>query len=398
MVEFACFGPKASSGGMPMTEANKLRLFESFWESGDARAGEVGAQGWGAWVERSKSLTSTSRGGGKIGEGDDRARRTDAAMFSRVDAAAVDHMEEGDKMEERHETHGGAEDGLMKKVTTDEGTCVQLTSAREEDESDDDDDGEEDEDEDAVLSRLGLQFDKAATAEVDDASLELWLAKEAARDTAQWQPLREWGNSGNDGEVDDDDPDPLRVVCFDDIREGLTDFTSEAARMRLLTRVLELLGCPLHPWDGAADPGLADRLNSAEHPSGPFAAFIHRNESGEQEAANIDCSDMRWFAAPLPEIPGEPPAWLCPPGGAEATWVNAVEPATDGTFETTSGGDAPSFPDKSRAVFLAQLLDLAAGAFPAHAPLALARIEQERCSKGTSAAKVGLYKSNAVDA
>ena len=65
MVEFACFGPTEEEVGGTGTssEAKRLRLFESFWESGDARAGEAEASGWGTWADRSKGLRRGGRGG-----------------------------------------------------------------------------------------------------------------------------------------------------------------------------------------------------------------------------------------------------------------------------------------------------------------------------------------------
>ena len=198
--------------------------------------------------------------------------------------------------------------------------------------------------------------------------------------------------------------------------------------MRLLTRALESLGCSIYPWDGVGDPGLLERLKEAEDPTGLYAAFLRRSGSsrrgedvGEDEEGDeggkrngkrkdakkwrggdggddggggggggggidVDCSGMRWLAPHLPDIPGDTPSWLRPPDGAEATWVNAA--AAD---PIPSSAAAAAFSKKkrkkSRADFLARLLDVAAGAFPSHASLALARVEHERRRGGTAAAK-----------
>jgi len=50
-----------------MSHAKKMRLFESFWECGEARAGEAGARGWVVWVEMSKGLLAAGLRDGTAG-------------------------------------------------------------------------------------------------------------------------------------------------------------------------------------------------------------------------------------------------------------------------------------------------------------------------------------------
>ncbi len=46
-LEFSLFAPLVQ-----LTESNKRRLFEAFWDSKARRVGEEGALGWAAWLER----------------------------------------------------------------------------------------------------------------------------------------------------------------------------------------------------------------------------------------------------------------------------------------------------------------------------------------------------------
>mmetsp|Transcript_3803 Transcript_3803/g.9104 ORF Transcript_3803/g.9104 Transcript_3803/m.9104 type:complete len:377 (-) Transcript_3803:1445-2575(-) len=297
------------------------------------------------------------------------------------------HKMEGD-MFPTHRDH--LTDELLKDK--EEGEAPMVVTHVDDNNVDDDDDMDEEDDETAMMVRFSSQLEKVATSEVDDAAMELWLEKEEVRDAAQWRPLREFGNAfigGQDEDagvknggstIDDEDPYALRVVCFDDIREGLIDFSSNITRMTLLTGALELLGCPFCLWEGTADPELADQLRSAEHSAGPFAAFIR---TGGEENTEGRCSSMQWLTPPLASIPGEPPAWRRPSGGAEATWSQTAKLVAESAAASGGGGGFV----RPRAVFLTRLLDLALATFPGHAPFALARVEHERCSAGVSAAK-----------
>ena len=467
-VEFACFGPAAETSGL--SEANAMRLFESFWECGEARAGEAGAKGWASWVERSEGLAAGLHGrvGGSSDEGDgctehltglDTARMSEMPQLPRlmvptrvpVDEVPILPPMLGCLHRQHHHcasvvpppplrrssagvispppplscpllptecsegmsppssspfSSSSSDDGSDAIVDKMEGDVVSKhnqdqanervnSKYRKEEQEEEapvvsinvDGNAQDEEDEAVMIVRLGLQLDEAAAAEVDDAALELWLGMEVVRDVAQWLPLRDFGNVdigckdedvGGKGDSADREGylDRLQVVCFDDIREGLTNFSCEAARMRLLTRAFESLGCPLYPWESAADPGLADRLQSAEYYGGPFNAFP------KGEGAGLKCDSIKWLDRPLADIPGEAPAWLTPSDGEEATWAQAATPSAGVTEARGSGGSVTS-----RASFLTQLLHLAAATFPGHAPLALARVEQARCSAGVGAAK-----------
>lgn len=360
--EFSCFGPEASE----MSEASRLRQFESFWESGDARAGERGAQGWGRWVYGSKSLKSRS-------------------VYQASDWTCVSNFSRNDVGDDSN-VAGVIDDGNHRATRLAHATCQETPSLLKDAHNTGADHLNEDEDS-AILSQLYLKLDMAAKAEVDDATLNLWIAEEVMRDMSQWCPLRDFGIAAIDTDAEeskghleglsdiDKDPDPNRVVCFDDIREGLIRFVSEDGQIQLLKRIFEFLGCSFYPWDSTADPSSVERLESVEHPSGPFTTFVHGTRNEQQ--ANRHCT--QWLAPRLSAIPGKAPSWLCPRGGAEAMWALGAQSVEYNPLEVRDG--------HSRALFLARLLDLSAAAFPGHAPFALARVEHERCYKGVNSAK-----------
>lgn len=214
-VEYSLFCPC-----LLLTEQNKQRLFEHFWNSDGARVGEEGAIGWSTWLEKEeenrqkivKEEIDEDDKGGWTGWSEPLSKGKDATSPA-VDNVVVEEFEEEMETE----------------------------------------DSKQEDDTEALLKMLGIDADHAADSEVKDSSTwTRWAKEESLRGCDQWMPIHTKsavGASHSDptpeGEVDEG---LMRVILFEDVREYLFSLCSEEARLYLVSQFIDFFGGNISQW------------------------------------------------------------------------------------------------------------------------------------------------------
>ena len=210
-VEFGCFSPTGVS------EAELLDSFETFWECGEPRVGEENAKGWSHWFDANAALKS---------------KLELQARHANQPSTDVPPPPPPPPTLAREEVvlGGGWED-------FDKNADIEKYEENE-DENDDsvvDEDADDVEPDAVAIARLEEQLEAAEDREVDDDIINRWIAKESERDK-NWLPIRLM-----DADEPDDDVGTIGIIDFDEIKHGLSVFTSPAAQVRLCKHVLRLL-------------------------------------------------------------------------------------------------------------------------------------------------------------
>ncbi|EEF34680.1 nuclear exosome regulator NRDE2 isoform X2 [Ricinus communis] len=213
-IEFSLFSPS-----LLLSEHNKLRLFEHFWNGDGPRVGEEGATGWSLWLEK---------------EEENRQRII---------------KEETSHDDERGGWTGWSEPQSKCMETDKSQTTVSSHDVASEDfqEELENENNKQEDDTEALLKQLGIDVDAGPSSEVKDTSIWIrWSEEESSRDCKQWMPVH--GNSDDRTSQSIGTPDReadeqfLRVVLFEDVSEYLFSLSTEEARLSLLSQFIDFFG------------------------------------------------------------------------------------------------------------------------------------------------------------
>ncbi|PKI53451.1 hypothetical protein CRG98_026141, partial [Punica granatum] len=212
-IEFSLFCPS-----LHLTELNKRRLLEHFWNSGGARVGEEGALGWATWLEK---------------EEEDRQRVM---------------KEESSLDDEKGGWTGWLEPPSRNAKTTEDAVEIPNAAFEElpEELEVEPEDLKQEDDTETLLKMLGIDADAGANVEVKDPSTWVrWSKEESSRDCDQWMPIHSEpaGTSPNDGKPDKEDDEQLQsVILYEDVSEFLFSLSSEEARLSLVSQFVDFYG------------------------------------------------------------------------------------------------------------------------------------------------------------
>ncbi|XP_024528275.1 protein NRDE2 homolog [Selaginella moellendorffii] len=216
-----------------LSQNNKLRLFESFWNSGAPRIGEAGAVGWNTWMEQKEEQIQNAK------------------------AMTAHKMEEESSWAGWKETNEVTKTG-MEKPAAESSMKQEVDDAEENDEIEEEDDA-------ALLEKLGLNLDLTKDVEVKDSRIwKRWSEEESQRACSQWLPVKQRSRAAGDDQDEDEDEGLENMVLFDDIRENLFTLTTVQGKFYLMGQFLEFCNVPLFQWCCSNALGYKERIDSLE--------------------------------------------------------------------------------------------------------------------------------------
>ncbi|XP_059641938.1 uncharacterized protein LOC132283914 isoform X2 [Cornus florida] len=232
-IEYSLFCP------LLLTEQNKRRLFEHFWNSNGSRIGEDGALGWSAWLEK---------------EEEHRQKVINEELHKNEEGGWTGWSQ---PLSKNKETSGNTENIVDDDVAVEEF-----------DEESETRDIEQTDDIEALLKMLGINADAEADGEVKDtATWTRWAEEELSRDSDQWMPVhaRSDGVFHSDGTADrEGDEHLLRVILFEDVSEYLFSMSSEEARLSLAFQFIDFYGGRISQWACTNSSSWAEKILSLE--------------------------------------------------------------------------------------------------------------------------------------
>ncbi|XP_057854710.2 uncharacterized protein LOC131064559 isoform X2 [Cryptomeria japonica] len=218
-IEYSLFPPL-----LQLTETNKQRLFEFFWNSEGAKLGEDGALGWAVWLEREEEKRQTEK-------------LLNANLIDTEPGGWTGWSEPPSK--------------VSKEVTGEDHAFEEKPFTGDDNDDLDAEDSKKEDDMESLLEKLGLNLDPGKEVEVNDPLIwKRWADEEAKRDREQWMPVH--AKSGNtichDGEENEDDEQLLRVVLFEDIRDYLFGLHCNEVRFSLIVQLIDFCDGPISQW------------------------------------------------------------------------------------------------------------------------------------------------------
>ncbi|KAL2629502.1 hypothetical protein R1flu_014188 [Riccia fluitans] len=270
-IEYSLFAPP-----LQLTESNKVRLFEAFWNSGAPRIGEDGALGWVNWLEKEEEQVQRARelnlSGGHESEEQESGGWTGWSEPEKYESTADENFVDEEIADMEGDREGDAD----------------VTMEGEEDDA-------------ALLEKLGLSLDPGKEVEVNDTNIwKRWSEREAQRDREQWLPLRsKHANDTLEGLNGDDDSEELeRIIHFEDIKECLFTLHSKQGRSSLGIQILDFCDGPLGEWGCSNSWSYRSAMESLEGLKGSLLAIIGssmREDTGLKLTLADLVGDSPWY-------------------------------------------------------------------------------------------------------
>ncbi|KAJ7520618.1 hypothetical protein O6H91_19G013800 [Diphasiastrum complanatum] len=269
-LEFALLCP-----AMQLSEKNKHRLFEDFWNSGALRVGEQGSVGWTTWLSMEEEQIQKARAsnpadevleepGGWIGWSEPQGFADKSSKLDEVNI--VNDIEDADDLEN-----------------------IEDEASQEEDDA-------------TLLQKLGLNLDIGEEAKVQDSRIwKRWSDKELCRDTEQWLPLHSKSTraaisatGGMDSEGDDEDLE--RMVLYEDVREFLFSLDMEQARLELVSQFIHFCDGPFPQWCSSNSSSSTEHIETSETLRGPVLEQILDGLPDKKELLKQMFGGLEWFS------------------------------------------------------------------------------------------------------
>ncbi|KAL3687491.1 hypothetical protein R1sor_013800 [Riccia sorocarpa] len=263
-IEYSRFAPP-----IQLTESNKVRLFEAFWNSGAPRIGEDGALGWATWLEKEEEQVQRAR-----------ELNLSSEVESEQESGGWTGWSEPEKESAADET---LVDGEIADMGEDAEADADVTMEEQ-----------EEEDDAALLEKLGLSLDPGKEVEVNDTSIwKRWSEREAQRDREQWLPLRtKHANDTLEDMAGDDEGEELeRIIHFEDIKECLFTLHSKQGLSSLVCQILDFCDGPLGEWCCSNSWSYRSPMESLEALKGSLLAVIS-NSTREDTSKKLTLVDL----------------------------------------------------------------------------------------------------------
>ncbi|KAH9616378.1 hypothetical protein KSS87_013393 [Heliosperma pusillum] len=246
-LEYCLFCPP-----LHLTEQNKKRLLEHFWNGNGARVGEDGALGWSTWLEREEETRQ------KL-----------------LEKASLEEDEQGGWTGWFAPSSKDKENSPQSKA---DGSDVALEGLEEEKE---DEDANLEEDDASLLRMLGIDAGAEANSEVHESTTWVrWSEEELLKDREQWMPVR--GNSAvspGDEEMVEADEQLSRVIFFEDVSDYLFSLSSPEARLSLVVQFIDFFGVEVSQCSSTNSSSWNEKLLSLETLPDSLSKYI-RNLNG----------------------------------------------------------------------------------------------------------------------